>query len=462
MARHNNKVVRYHKPFHINIGLVVFFIIFIYMVVISIHYFFEDSISIYEVVEKNISDDNTYKGIILRNESIYYTDKAGYVNYYIGDGTKVAKGATVYTIDETGEIYKALTNADTVNTLSREDTAKIRNAVASFREEYNKSNYFTVSDLKYDIENTILEQNTASLLSDLNNLVSDSNRGSFEAISSKKSGIVSYTMDGYENLNSAQITTDNFKNIDEKRVQLRSNEAVAEGSPVYKMINSEDWNIIIPLSDSQYKKLKDFEKVQITLKKDQVSVIAGITTYESNGSYFANLSLNKYMIRYINERYLDLEVQLNSAQGLKIPVTSILKKKFLVVPNEYIGVGGKTNSTGITKESFDKKSGESQYEFVPVTVVLSNEKESYIYSDSIAENEYIINTQTNERYQLGKMDALEGVYNVNKGYAVFRVIEKIYENKEYAIVSKETPYGLSAYDHIVVNAESMKESELVK
>ncbi|MFA9463618.1 MAG: HlyD family efflux transporter periplasmic adaptor subunit [Velocimicrobium sp.] len=462
MARQNRKVVRYHKPFHINIGVIVFFIIFIYMVVISIHYFTQTSISIYEVVEKSISDDNTYKGIILRNETIYSTNKAGYVNYYIGDGEKVAKGSTVYTIDETGEIYKVLSNADTNNTLSKEDSAKVRNAISSFHKEYNGSNYYTVSDFKYDVENTILEQSSASLLSNLKDLVSASDRGSFDLISSKKSGIVSYTMDGYEDLKVGDITTDNFKNMDEDREQLRTSKAVAADSPIYKMINSEDWNIIIPLSNSQYKKMKDLDKVKITLKKEHVSVIAGISTYENGDSFFANLSLNKYMIRYINERYLDLEVQINAAEGLKIPITSILKKKFLIVPNEYIQVGGKTNTTGVTKEVFNETSGASEYEFLPVTVISSNDTDSYIEGDSISANDYIISTNGNKQYQLGKTRTLEGVYNVNKGYAVFRVIDKIYENKEYAIVSKDTSYGLSTYDHIVVNAKNIEESDLIK
>lgn len=462
LARRNNKVVRYRKPFRLNVGVIVFFIIFIYIVVISINYFSKDSISIYEVVEKSISDDNSYKGIILRNETIYYTDSAGYVNFYIGDGERIAKGATVYTLDETGEMYKLLSNADTESTISKEDSSKIRNAIASFQRAYTGSNYYTVSDFKYDVENTVLEQSTASLLTDMKDLVATSNRGSFDIVKAKKSGVITYTMDGYEDLKTAQISNDNFKNIDENRVQLRSNEAVASGSPVYKLINSEDWNIIIPLSESQYKKLKEEEKVKVTLKKAQVSVVAGISTYENHGSYFANLSLNKYMVRYINERFIDIEIQLNAAEGLKIPVTSILEKDFLLVPNEYVGVGGKTNSTGVTKETFDEKSGESKYDFIPVTVFSSDDTYSYIESDSLNKDDYIINTESNEKYQLGKTGTLEGVYNVNKGYAVFRVIEKNYENKEYAIISKNTPYGLSTYDNIVVNAESIEESALIK
>lgn len=50
---------------------------------------------------------------------------------------------------------------------------------------------------------------------------------------------------------------------------------------------------------------------------------------------------------------------------------------------------------------------------------------------------------------------------MNKGYTVFRRIEKEYENNEYCIVKKDTPYGLSVYDHIVLNADYVKEQSII-
>lgn len=461
MPRRSKKVVRYRKPVHINMGTIVFVIIVIYMVIIMVNYFRHNSISIYEVAEKSISDDNAYRGIILRDETLYYTDKAGYINYYVSSGERIGKSSTVYTIDETGDVYKILTNTDSVTALSGEDSEKIRGSIASFRKNYTNSNYDEVTDFKYEIENTILEQSSASMLAGLNDYMDSSNHGSFEVVSAPKSGIISYTMDGNEELDAKDITENTFKELEENRTQLRSSEAVSEGTPVYKLINSEDWKIIISLTQAQYKKLKDMEKVQVTFKKDNISAIAGISVYKNKESYLAELSLNKYMIRYVNDRFIDIEILTNSAEGLKIPITSILTKDFLLVPEDFITLGGENNSTGVTKETTDEN-GETKYEFISVTVISRNEEECYIESEGLGEEGYIMNTATDERYQLGKKGTLEGVYNVNKGYAVFRVIEKIYENKEYAIVSKDTSYGLSAYDHIVLNGNSIKESELVK
>jgi hypothetical protein len=57
--------------------------------------------------------------------------------------------------------------------------------------------------------------------------------------------------------------------------------------------------------------------------------------------------------------------------------------------------------------------------------------------------------------------ALKGVYNVNKGYAVFRRIEVLEENKEYAVIKKGTEQGVSLYDHIALNASLASESSVI-
>ena len=57
--------------------------------------------------------------------------------------------------------------------------------------------------------------------------------------------------------------------------------------------------------------------------------------------------------------------------------------------------------------------------------------------------------------------ALEGVYNVNKGYAVFEVVEILDQNDSYCIVKGGTTYGLAVYDHIVLNASTVDEDDLL-
>ena len=57
---------------------------------------------------------------------------------------------------------------------------------------------------------------------------------------------------------------------------------------------------------------------------------------------------------------------------------------------------------------------------------------------------------------------LKGVYNINKGYAVFKQIDILYQNEEYTVVRTGTSYGIALYDHIALDGSKVKENELVK
>ena len=59
------------------------------------------------------------------------------------------------------------------------------------------------------------------------------------------------------------------------------------------------------------------------------------------------------------------------------------------------------------------------------------------------------------------VNKLEGAYNINKGYAVFKRIERIKTENGYSIVKKNSASGLSAYDHIALNAEHVVEDAVI-
>ena len=67
-----------------------------------------------------------------------------------------------------------------------------------------------------------------------------------------------------------------------------------------------------------------------------------------------------------------------------------------------------------------------------------------------------------EIFTVGIIQELDGVYCVNRGYAVFKAVSIIDKNDEYCIIEKGTDYGLATYDHIVLNHKTVKESELIE
>ena len=121
------------------------------------------------------------------------------------------------------------------------------------------------------------------------------------------------------------------------------------------------------------------------------------------------------------------------------------------------------------KEIYDEN-GQPSTEFV--SMVLYYADEEYYYADpkesdfstgkeKIPMGTYLVEPNTQERFQIGMNDTLQGVYNINKGYTQFRQINILYQNEEYTLVEEGTSYGLTVYDHIVLNGEAVNEEEIV-
>lgn len=79
MSRGHKKqsnVIKYKRT-GFSIGSVLFVIILLYIVFVSVHFLRKEHISIYEVTEKQIYDDNETVGIALRQEEVYTADSTG-------------------------------------------------------------------------------------------------------------------------------------------------------------------------------------------------------------------------------------------------------------------------------------------------------------------------------------------------------------------------------------------------
>lgn len=75
--------------------------------------------------------------------------------------------------------------------------------------------------------------------------------------------------------------------------------------------------------------LKDKKEVSIRFMQDQNKATATVETIKKGKNYFGYLKLNDYAVRYLSERYLEVDITLDSYKGLKIPNTSIVKKSFI-------------------------------------------------------------------------------------------------------------------------------------
>ena len=148
----------------------------------------------------------------------------------------------------------------------------------------------------------------------------------------------------------------------------------------------------------------------------------------------------------------------------RIPNSAITTKAFELVPDAYFTQGnGSGSQKGLLVEHLQNDGTYSDAEFIPVTVYYEDEenKMAYISHENIKKGDLIVLTGSKERYEISKTARLRGVYNINRGYAVFKQIEEIFSNSNYTIVKSGTEYGIMLYDHIALDGDSVVEDQMI-
>ncbi|MGN0334728.1 MAG: HlyD family efflux transporter periplasmic adaptor subunit [Lachnospiraceae bacterium] len=478
--RKNRKVVRFRKPF--NIGILFFGAIFAYMLIYIYMYFTSVHISGYEVIAGSLATDKQFNGLILRTEEIFYADAAGNIDYYANEGSKVSGASLVYTIDENGRMSEYLKQNSEEANLTDENYASLRDEISSFAENYSSLNFSATYQFHNSANGSIMELLNQTLLEEMEDAAALQD-SAFAQVYASKSGIIEYSIDGLENVTSENITVEMFDSENYQEKSLRSVNLVNVGDPVYKLITDENWSMIVPVSSEQmeeiaFKNVLDEEGniskqprtvVEVQFLKDHTTAWATLSAMNLDGNDYLKLDFNNSMVRFASERYMDIQFMIEDTSGLKIPATSITTKDFFVIPEDYIVKGGSEDKEGFMVERFDEN-GNSTQKFVSPTFysktngmvyIDPNEgsftsKETYIQS-----GDRILVPNSNDLYQVGKTEELNGVYCINQGYTQFKKIEVLYENEEYTIVREGTSYGLTIYDRIVLNADAVSEDQVI-
>lgn len=454
------KVVRMKKRFRPNLAFFILLLIVAYVLVLGWNYVTKEHISIYEVNTTQISDDPPLYGFILRSEEVVTAEGDGHLNYYHPEGSRIGVGKVVYTLDENGEINEMLENVQR-STENRENISSLREAIASFQNSFTYSDYTQVSNFAATIKNVLLEHSRDNLFQILNDKIKSKGLGkNYVQGISKKSGILAYSVDGYETTGQKDITPelfDQYASVSQKRLQNEGE--VTKGEPVYKLITNNDWSLVIPLDDSYYNALYDQDYVRVTIDKDNLSFNAAISLFDDkNGIHFAKLQTSRYMEHYINDRFLKISLNLKTASGLKIPNSSIFEKDFFVLPAEAV-----TNNNGgrsVVKQTVGAD-GKTSHTTVRLGDVFYADGSYYVDSSEITGGDVLLGAQ-GDTFIVSAKQALQGVYCVNEGYCEFRPVEIIYQNKEYTIISDSTNGGLATYDHIVVDPTNLESDDFIE
>lgn len=453
----NETILRYKKKKPINVWILISVLVFIYLIVYLFFYFFNTKVSFVEVTEGATSGkyDTQYTALVIRDETEVDVDDSGYINFFVGDGSQIYYGEDTYLLDKKGDISSRLEDASkSYAILNGNDLSKIKDSIYDFDTAFKEQAYYDTYSFKYKLESQVLDMIHNSVFKEtLSDLGKDST--DYSIGQSPTSGIVLHNVDGFEGLTYKDVESNFFKKANYHKTLIKSNDFLQKGDPVYKIITNDEWHLVFQIMDPQ-----DFEGVRyldIEFLKDNIRTGCGFETFTKSGNTYGVLTLKKYMIRYISDRYLQIRLYDNYHEGLKVPKTAVMDKQFYAIPQEYWGPGGNSNSYGFLVKT-DKGA-----EFVTPAVFSAGGENVYLAADNgvIQDGTVLIMNDSKETFTVKKKENKQGVYAIENGYAHFKLIDILGDNNNSFIIAENIKNGVQLFDQVVEDYHAVDEGQEV-
>ena len=465
---------------HFNIGLIFFVVIFIYIVANLGAYLTRSHVSFVEVSSGQIVSSDSFTGLALRDEAVVNAGSSGYINYYVNDSEKSAKNGNVCIINTRSGDNDA--PGETSLTLTDSDYSDIRELIKNFNTNFSDSRFDEAQTLDYQLSNVVNRVISRSNI----NYLSTHGQGAYSIMKAPAYGVVSYTIDGMENLSRRDIRSDLFSGAGSDKSQITAGSYIESGSPAYKIVKADNWEVILYPSEAQLELFKEHDTVNVTFTRDQINTTANVEVFENDGESFVSLSFSNYMVRYCNERYLDLEVVWESHKGYKIPLSSITSRDYYMVPAEYVVTNPESSEKGFYVRESDGsisfikpniytkvddlekinylnalKAAEADEELIAEAEAAVANSFRYLDVNDLEGGTVLVRPDTDEVCTVSTTAQLEGVYNINEGYADFRLIGHPYAYGDYCIIEDKAGVGITLYDHIVLDGSSVHEGQVI-
>lgn len=429
------------------------------MVYHLVTYITANNITVYEVSQGSISSNLEYNALALREEQIVYADNGGDILYLAENFGKVGAKSQVYALDTSGEILSSISESgdNSQITFDTADYTKLQNVISTYMVDFDDQRFGKTYSFKSELESQAQQLYTVSAIEQMGaSLDTAIDSGTFNIYSSPTPGLIVYSIDGFEDLNVDSFTSESFDTSKYTTTNLKTQESVNAGDPVYKLITSDHWNLVCEIDSDLYNLLKGETYLKIKFLEDEAETWTTISFTEKAGKYYIIMSLDDSMDRYADSRFVHIKFINNNISGLKIPNSSIVSKDFYKIPKDYMIQGNNSDDAGFLRQT----DGESVY--ISPTIYYEDDEYYYLDDNDVSRGDKLIKSNSNEIYVVGAdIGSLDGVYNVNKGYAVFKQIEILYQNNDYSIIKTGTSYGISMYDHIVLQGDEVEENTII-
>lgn len=467
MKKSSSKTEYLNRKFEFNIGIFVFVAILIYIIVCLSIASKDESIRGYQVRKGALSENRMYTGIALRKENVINSDYSGYVNYFVREGERTSYNNLVYCIDETGKLSDLIGNNPLEdNSLTAAELTSLRQDIQLFSKSFDVTSFTDTVVFRSSILNELGQIENRRIIEDVASLKNSNSNDIINYCRSQYPGIVTYYTDGFESKKPGDITLSDFKEENYEITTRVNDDLIEAGTFAYKYVEDENWSLVIMVPSEEASQLLSMEYVEVKFQKTLTSSWAKVSFINSFDGYsLINLEFTNSMVTFCKDRFVDIELLLDSDSGLKVPNSAIAEKQFYIIDKDYVTLGNNSSDYTVLRQEYDENGSIVK----SVTVDIYKEEEDCYYVDTLSLDygNILVKpgapvTTTNENNLIvSKTGSLIGVYNINKGYAEFNRVEILYSNDEYSIVSPNSAYGLRAYDYIALDAKIVSDKDFV-
>ncbi len=456
----NGKLIKFNRDIKINAATCVIAAILLYAIICIVNYMRKDPITTYKVNKSNINNNIILSGLVIRDEEVLSASKSGYICYYIRDGEKIEKNSTVCTVDESGQVYNVIADSEEYDDLLTEDDYNdIRSLISLYKVGYKDSEFYNAYNFQNNVNNKVLELTNEIIMQQVSS--ADGAAVTLSAITSPYSGLVTYYMDGYEDYNIADIKQEDFDQSAYVKNTLKTGDVITAGTPVVKIIPSETWNIIAPISEDQLSALSDRNYVRFTINNSSYFITMPFEIINKEDGNYINITLDKYLLNYISERFVTIEIYMEEDMGLKVPVSALVDKEVYKIPVNYLSAGGNQSASNRFNVQVRNESGEITIKQVTPNIYKTDDE--YCYADPLSfdATDVLIDIETNQTIAVSVLEteSIQGVYTANRGIAEFRIVTVIKTIDDFALV--ENDEELNVFDNIILDSKTVTENQII-
>ncbi len=433
-----------------------------------------------------IDTPKIYNGLILREEYVVNSTRAGQPFYQYSQGDYVPKGSVVCTVKDTESTNALEEKLDKIDknilesqkkrtdlSAFSEDISRLENSVARSVDAYAGSAMKTDLSYMYTMKSQVVsfmdQRNQIWLTENVESLSQlTEERTSYEkqlaenmsSLTASESGVLCLSYDGLEETlhpdMAAEVTQKQIGGA--KTEYISKAKGVQEGDPLFKIIESNKWYIVayFPNTDVAGWEAQTAKRLNMIDKEENLSIRTLVESVEV-GEKETKVVFSSYehMEQFMEDRTVSFSLDSAVTEGLKIPNNAIVEKSLLKIPRtcltESMGANGVMQVKGDTSQ------------FMEIRILAGDEDAVYIEQteDSVKTGDIVLQGtgETAAQYTISEVQPHAGVYVANSSMAKFVVVEILEQNQEYAIVKAGTVTGLQPFDTIVSDAKNITEGQ---